>query len=75
MPAVQKVVPRKGREFWHALDPDDSKQVVEAVMSEVRYKTAQIHHKDLTNTAVRQVRPKSGSLFCGTIAQPSPDSL
>jgi hypothetical protein len=40
MPAILKVVPRRGREFWHSLDPDDSKQVVEAVMSEVKLKTA-----------------------------------
>ena len=25
MPAIQQVVPRRGREFWHSLDPDDSK--------------------------------------------------
>jgi hypothetical protein len=40
MPAIQKVVPRRGRKFWHSLNPDDSKQAVEAVMSEVKLKTA-----------------------------------
>ena len=52
MPAVQKIISRRGKEFWLSLDPDDSKQVVEAVMSEVKLKATQIHHKGLTLTAV-----------------------
>lgn len=45
MPAIQKVIPRRGREFWHSLDPDDLKQVVEAVMSEYdRSDPDQVHY-------------------------------
>jgi len=51
MPAIRKVIPRKGKDFWHSLDPDDLKQVVEAIMNEVKLKTTQIHHKDLMYTA------------------------
>lgn len=40
MPAIRKIVPRRGKEFWHSLNPDDLKQVVEAVMSEVKVNTA-----------------------------------
>jgi hypothetical protein len=42
MPATRKLLPKEGEEFWHSLDPNDSKQVVEAVMREVKMKTAQI---------------------------------
>ena len=55
--AIRKVIPRRGKEFWHSLDPDDLKQVVEAVMSEVKLKTAQIHHKDQMCTAYDRSDP------------------
>ena len=48
MPAIQKIIPRRGKEFWDSLDPDDSKQVVEAVMSEVKLKITKIHYQGLT---------------------------
>lgn len=36
MPAIRKLVPRRGKELLHSPDPDDLKGVVEAVMSEVK---------------------------------------
>jgi hypothetical protein len=38
MPAIEKVVSEKKKEYWDSLDPTDSKQVVEAVMAEVCWK-------------------------------------
>jgi len=38
MPVIQKITPSKKREYWESLDFKDSKQVVEAVMAEVRWK-------------------------------------
>lgn len=38
MPAVLKIVPRRGREFWDSLDATNKKQVLEAVMIEVKSK-------------------------------------
>ena len=35
MPAYRKIVPTQGKEFWESLDPENLKQVVEAVMAEV----------------------------------------
>jgi len=34
MPAIRKIIPRRGSEFWESLDPDNMKQVSEAVMVE-----------------------------------------
>jgi hypothetical protein len=36
MPVVQQIVPTRGREFWDSLDPNNIKQVLEAVKEEVR---------------------------------------
>jgi hypothetical protein len=35
MPALQRIIPSQGKEFWDALDPDNTKQVLEAVKEEV----------------------------------------
>lgn len=34
MPAVQKILPSRGKEFWDVLDPDNTKLVLEAVKEE-----------------------------------------
>lgn len=34
MPALQRIIPSRGKEFWDALDPDNTKQVLEAVKEE-----------------------------------------
>jgi len=34
MPAIQRIIPSRGKEFWDALDPDNSRQVLEAVKEE-----------------------------------------
>jgi hypothetical protein len=36
MPALQRIIPSRGKEFWDALDPDNTKQVLEAVKEEVK---------------------------------------
>jgi hypothetical protein len=36
MPALQRIIPSRGKEFWDALDPDNMKQVLEAVKEEVK---------------------------------------
>ena len=36
MPAVRKIVPSRGRRFWDAIDPENTKQVLEAVKYEVK---------------------------------------
>ncbi|KAF2253631.1 hypothetical protein BU26DRAFT_548051 [Trematosphaeria pertusa] len=36
MPAIQKIIPSRGKEFWDALDLDNSKQVLEAVKEEFK---------------------------------------
>jgi hypothetical protein len=36
MPALQQIIPSQGKEFWDALDPDNTKQVLEAVKEEVK---------------------------------------
>jgi len=36
MPAVQRITPSRGKEFWDALDPDNMNQVLEAVKEEVK---------------------------------------
>jgi hypothetical protein len=35
MPALQRIIPSRGKEFWDTLDPDNMKQVLEAVKEEV----------------------------------------
>jgi hypothetical protein len=34
MPVVQKIIPTRGREFWDSLDPNNNRQVLEAVKEE-----------------------------------------
>jgi len=41
MPVVQIIIPTQGREFWDSLDPNNSRQVLEAVKEEVKIKKAQ----------------------------------
>jgi hypothetical protein len=36
MPAIQRIIPSRGKEFWDALDPDNTEQVLEAVKDEVK---------------------------------------
>jgi len=36
MPALQQIIPSRGKEFWDALDPDNVKQVLEAVKEEFK---------------------------------------
>lgn len=36
MPALERIIPSRGKEFWNALDPDNKKQVLEAVKEEVK---------------------------------------
>jgi hypothetical protein len=36
MPVIQRIIPSRGKEFWDALDPDNMKQVLEAVKEEVK---------------------------------------
>jgi hypothetical protein len=38
MPGLLKLIPSRGKEYWDSLDPKNSKQVVEAVMTEVKSK-------------------------------------
>jgi len=42
MPAIRKIIPKRGREFWDSLDPNNRKQVLEAVMIEVKSKRAYV---------------------------------
>jgi hypothetical protein len=45
MPAIQRIIPSRGKEFWDALDPDNSRQVLEAVKEEVKlYVRLSIHN-------------------------------
>jgi hypothetical protein len=34
MPVVRKIIPTRGREFWNSLDPNNNRQVLEAVKEE-----------------------------------------
>ncbi|KAI9730920.1 MAG: hypothetical protein M1818_007994 [Claussenomyces sp. TS43310] len=36
MPALQRIIPSRAKEFWDALDPDNMKQVLEAVKEEFK---------------------------------------
>lgn len=36
MPAIRRIVPSRGAEFWDSLDPDNVQQVLEAVKKEVK---------------------------------------
>ena len=36
MPALQRIIPSRGKEFWDPLDSDNMKQVLEAVKEEVK---------------------------------------
>jgi hypothetical protein len=36
MPVVQQIVPTREREFWDSLDPNNIRQVLEAVKGEVK---------------------------------------
>ena len=42
MPAIRKIIPKRGREFWDSLDLNNRKQVLEAVMIEVKSKRAYV---------------------------------
>jgi hypothetical protein len=41
MPVVLKITPTRGREFWDSLDPNNVRQVLEAVKEEVKVEKAQ----------------------------------
>ena len=36
MPAIQRIIPSRAKEFWDSLDPDNMKQVLETVKEEVK---------------------------------------
>jgi len=36
MPAIERIIPPRGREFWDALDPDNMEQVLKAVKEQVK---------------------------------------
>ena len=36
MPAIRKIVPSRERRFWDSIDPENKKQVLEAVKDEVK---------------------------------------
>lgn len=38
MPVLQRIIPSRSKEFWDSLDPENMKQVLEAVKEEVNVK-------------------------------------
>jgi hypothetical protein len=52
MPALQRIIPSRGKEFWDALDPDNVKQVLEAVKEEVKLNVG-LAIQDLISVSLR----------------------
>lgn len=57
MPVLQRIIPSRGKEFWDALDPDNMKEVLEAVKEEVNLH-ARLAIQDLTSAQNQFKRPE-----------------
>jgi len=55
MPALQQIIPSRGKEFWDALDPENMKLVLEAVKEEVRL-NIRLAIQDLISALVQETR-------------------
>ena len=62
MPAVRMIIPRRGREFWNSLDPNNMKQISEAVTIEVKSKRTYIRRAKTYKCLKQYDRPVLGQV-------------
>jgi hypothetical protein len=53
MPAIQRIIPAQSKEFWDALDPENMKQVLEAVKDEVKPTSGSKYKTNICSKLVR----------------------
>ena len=72
MPVLEQIIPSRGKEFWEALDPSNSKQVVEAVKEEVKL-YVRLVIQDLISTQNQFERPEHEVHYLGSMSRGSPN--
>lgn len=66
MPVIEQIVPSRGKEFWDTLDPDNMKEVLEAVKEEVKLNAKLTPESNFLLKSVRQTRAdvRDSLLYC-----------
>jgi hypothetical protein len=68
MLVVQQIIPTRGREFWDSLDPNNNRQVLEAVKEEFDIPLLTVWASGMRDTVIRhpnsdKISPWMGSLI------------